>query len=1314
MCCLLLFLISISYLDVISSLSGHERHVKDNDLLVNCGKDLGLPKITPCMDSLKLESRTNYTLLCEARERIEWYFLYKNIGILEVIDHIEDPERPFGIKIHLMSVNVFNVGAYYCIKSSMRPTAETWSEETLTELVNNNDASTIYVYVNDTQNLLVPLETSLLDARQFTNVTVPCKPAMPETEVILKSYGRHKKEISSKFFGGYDPKRGFIMEIGSATDDDEFYCKHNTLSRHSTIGISIFIRFIDQIPKSSYLEVWQPFNQYTFHEVANTTIRMTVSYKGFPQPTFRWYKPNDIEVRESEQNFTIITTVSNTTLQLLSAQIEHSGTYSLKVTNGIDVRGLYFNVRVSSGPVLRMNVAYDVSPGIEALFTCTVRSFPLAVMTFLFKPCSLKPRWPSCAVESQEFDVETYPYKQYISLTRITGKSREEFAQDVVFTPKEPGIILCVAQNVVNHNLVTSVASAYVRIVDIAENISIGGLDRRRKITNGDQVTLTCGASAYYFDDHLKWYHDGKLVIETPDITMETNSTDYSYKKSIKFRAISDVNNGIYTCRARYNNESDKYAHREILVNVHDSMKPQWDSTNLNAKSKIERKLGDSLDLYCKSKAMPTATVRWYRDEEELQETRHILISEDETTLQIPILHPRDYGIFRCVVENRLGSIENSVTVVITDLPGVSLYWIWTGATFFIALIALCAYLAISFCKERKRHLALKAAGLVNFDEGAVEQINPELPLDEQAELLPYDRRFEFPREKLKLGKQLGAGAFGVVLQGEARGIRSNEAVSTVAVKMVKSTTDAEVVRALVSELKIMVHLGQHLNVVNLLGAVTKNINKLELMVIVEYCRFGNIQNFLLHNRKCFINQINPINDRIDVNILKQPSSDNFNQLRDGNCVGSAVGLMYADVGFPDYPYAQNHRKNFDNDPRSDTQSGRTTFDDCNMSTCVTQSTVQEDDNHVMSNNSIQSVCCSNYNTDLTETMMVSTTDLVIWAFQVARGMDYLSSKKVLHGDLAARNILLCEDNVVKICDFGLARSMYRDNNYKKSENRKLPIKWLALESLSDRVFSTYSDVWSFGIVLWEFFSLAKVPYPGIEPNQEFFNNLKHGYRMEKPPYANQDLYEIMLECWRKSPESRPLFGELEKRFAKMLGKDLANHYMDMNDPYMRSNSEYMKNQPIDYLSMMGSPDEFASSAPRYVNGHIMSNIGSAESSDDYLQTNAVDQAPEEIPMLLRSSLSYGERSPEQVSRFPQALKQYATSTPLPSKPLNVDCEIYVKVKNPRENLANKAAHGKINTDTFSNPSYQPLTVVNENEERRSFFEVRNKKSKNS
>lgn len=147
-------------------------------------------------------------------------------------------------------------------------------------------------------------------------------------------------------------------------------------------------------------------------------------------------------------------------------------------------------------------------------------------------------------------------------------------------------------------------------------------------------------------------------------------------------------------------------------------------------------------------------------------------------------------------------------------------------------LIGLVIYLYIRVNRERKLLRELKAAGLANFEEGAVEHINPALTLDEQADLLPYDRGFEFPREKLKLGKQLGAGAFGVVLKAHAEGIKPEEKESIVAVKMVKRQANNEVMRALVSELKIMVHLGQHLNVVNLLGAVTKNIAKRELIII--------------------------------------------------------------------------------------------------------------------------------------------------------------------------------------------------------------------------------------------------------------------------------------------------------------------------------------------------------------------------------------------------------------------------------------------------------------------------------------------------
>lgn len=184
-----------------------------------------------------------------------------------------------------------------------------------------------------------------------------------------------------------------------------------------------------------------------------------------------------------------------------------------------------------------------------------------------------------------------------------------------------------------------------------------------------------------------------------------------------------------------------------------------------------------------------------------------------------------------------------------------------------LILILVSIFLCARVRRGRRLIAELKAAGLANFEEGNIESIDPDVNLDEQADLLPYNKDVEFPRDKLKLGKQLGAGAFGVVLKAVAQGIVPYEEESTVAVKMVKKQTDNEVMKALVSELKIMIHLGQHLNVVNLLGAVTKNIAKRELMVIVEYCQFGNLQSFLVKHRPFFVDQIR--NDKIDPMIMR-------------------------------------------------------------------------------------------------------------------------------------------------------------------------------------------------------------------------------------------------------------------------------------------------------------------------------------------------------------------------------------------------------------------------------------------------------------
>ncbi|BFF95544.1 vascular endothelial growth factor receptor kdr-like [Drosophila madeirensis] len=1405
---------------------------EDNEVATSCGGDNGAPLITPCKESIRLEYRTDYTLRCEGSEPIIWWASHEKPLVSSFDNAAEDPQRPYGLQLHLMEVTADNVGAYYCIKESEAARVNSSTDEKLSEMLgemlNNDLASTIYVFVNDPINLLVPTGP-IVHARQYTDVVIPCKPSMPETEVLLTFNG---DVYSSTTSGRYDPKRGFTIEIRSITDGGEYYCEpalpspdneeentfilvrfieandrlnkpsisstarnhvyangtftlvcelsapqgvnydmswstpnsrekwslhedsyhlgaggritytkprfDNTMKnnthvvgsskltvtqvRHTDEGpykcivtdsfdrqqfISYKIKVMQ--PNSSYLDVREPAGHYNVNEFANRTITMTAEFGGYPQPSFKWYKPDGSEIWQTEHNFNIVSEESSTTLRLHNAQLKDSGTYVLKGTNGNVTRSLEYNVSVMSSPELSMEDVY-VQAGNEAHLDCLVRSFPPAVVTFLFRPCTLVPRWPTCATLNQNFSFNVQPRPGLLTVDRIYAVS---------FTPTEPGILTCAAQNLVDGVPRMAITKSHVLMGNIAENMTIYGLDEHRKIAKGDEESFTCEALAYHFDGNLQWYHNGEEVEPSEALLIQTSHTNYSYKSTLKFPSMVDGDRGTYECRAHHIHQPREYDSREIDVYVHDPKAPQWVHTNLNANSKMVKKLGESLVLECRSMAVPQAKVRWFKDGKELRETNLTHIMDDQEKMLITHLYPYDDGVYRCLVENRLGSIENSITVVIADMPGINQAWIWFGVLLLLILISLCAFLWVRYHKEHKRNLALKAAGLANFEEGAVEHINPALSLDEQADLLPYNREFEFPRDNLKLGKQLGAGAFGVVLKGEAKGIRADEPTSTVAVKMVKRTADNEVVRALVSELKIMVHLGQHLNVVNLLGAVTKNIAKRELMVIVEYCRFGNVQNFLLRNRKCFINQISLVNDRIDPAIMIQRVSENFELNR-----------------------------NSDNDPRSGTRAGRPGSAgysyDRQTDTCATEATMMTtvpEDEHVMSNNSIQPAWRSNYKTDSTEAMTVTTTDLVSWAFQVARGMDYLSSKKVLHGDLAARNILLCEDNVVKICDFGLARSMYRGDNYKKSESGKLPIKWLALESLSDHVFSTYSDVWSFGIVLWELFSLAKVPYPGIDPNQELFNKLNDGYRMEKPPYANQELYEIMLECWRKNPESRPLFAELEKRFATMLGEDVASHYLDLNNPYMQTNMEYMKNQSTDYLALMGSPDELAPAAPRYVNGHIVPDINTAPTPPQSQRTNvgqhsptlsnnmnsglhkplrkknglptvdAADQAPEEIPMLHRTSTSDGEPSPEQGRRFNQALKQqYVTPKPSPrhhvETKLNGDAENYVNVKPPRKNLSNKptasgGSSSSNNTEAFSNPSYQPLSALNEKEERR-------------
>uniref|UniRef100_A0A8B9L8H0 Tyrosine-protein kinase receptor n=1 Tax=Astyanax mexicanus TaxID=7994 RepID=A0A8B9L8H0_ASTMX len=200
---------------------------------------------------------------------------------------------------------------------------------------------------------------------------------------------------------------------------------------------------------------------------------------------------------------------------------------------------------------------------------------------------------------------------------------------------------------------------------------------------------------------------------------------------------------------------------------------------------------------------------------------------------------------------------------------------------------------------------------------------------------------------------------------------------------------------------------------------------------------------------------------------------------------------------------------------------------------------------------------------------------MIQMAGEISDGMAYLNANKFVHRDLAARNCMVAEDFTVKIGDFGMTRDIYETDYYRKGGKGLLPVRWMSPESLKDGVFTTNSDVWSFGVVLWEIATLAEQPYQGMS-NEQVLRFVMEGGLLDKPDNCPDMLFELMRMCWQYNPKMRPSFLEIISSIKEELEpsfQEVSFFYSEENKPpdteELDMEVENMENVPLDPASTL-------------------------------------------------------------------------------------------------------------------------------------------------
>ncbi|XP_021262304.1 vascular endothelial growth factor receptor kdr-like isoform X1 [Numida meleagris] len=861
-------------------------------------------------------------------------------------------------------------------------------------------------------------------------------------------------------------KVGSSLTIENVTMEDGglYICKtFNATRLEANVTVTVYDK--------PFLEVSHKKGLYYEITSGVKSLKLAAKVDAFPRPTVTWYKDGKL-IKDNQSCYEPDPVKYR--LGIRDLRPKHAGNYTIVLSNA--KYGLYKNLTmqlvVTERPkIYEKETDFDkvvrVELRSEHKIQCTVSGNPDPKVEWKWQPCSLtdtlcNPRGQKIVV--QENMSIGNKIKSIENIAMKHGDKRKIVSTLTMENSSTSGIYYCVASNKIGEE---------ERSIEFYVSDVPSGLQTAPQVTAiaGSTAQLTCRASRYIYSN-LAWSYPSLGAAHGVSLTRSADA--YSISLTLIIANVTEEHGGLYKCRAQHqhNGSGTLEQHTRLLVRAKAAPYVLQNLTDL------EVNISGKIILECRVSGTPEPQVTWSKDGYPISAASGI--SMENNTLVIERVKKDDEGLYECKATNDMGQDSTSAFIKIqgseekSNIEVIILVCTGLAATLFWLLLTL-------FIRK------LRKPDATDIKTGYLSIImDPEeMPLDEQCDRLPYDSsKWEFPRDRLRLGKTLGHGAFGKVVEASAFGIDKSSTCKTVAVKMLKAecaTTNE--CKALMSELKILIHIGHHLNVVNLLGACTKAGGP--LMVIVEYCKYGNLSNYLRGKRGDFIAYKSQENSGQTEKSLDESSSD-LTELIKRRLESVASTGSSASSGFiEDKSYSDSEE---DEEDAEDLYKRPLTLE-----------------------------------------------DLICYSFQVAKGMEFLASRKCIHRDLAARNILLSENNVVKICDFGLARDIYKDPDYVRKGDARLPLKWMAPEAIFDKIYTTQSDVWSFGVLLWEIFSLGASPYPGVQIDEDFCRRLKEGTRMRSPEYSTPEVYQTMLDCWHGVPTERPTFTELVERLGDLL-----------------------------------------------------------------------------------------------------------------------------------------------------------------------------------